>query len=138
MAFVPIGALARDLDVAAARRRLDEEEEEEEEMTYPNTFEESRYEYKIIRSATGAFKKPAKFQEALEEEARAGWELLEKFSDYRVRLRRHVKWRESDAALSQDPYRIKVGVSEGALLIWLLVCTLAGFGVIAGLVVLAR
>src|SRR5262245_38288972 len=98
-----ISALAGD---PTAANRVLEQEEEEEEMSPLDPGEASRYEYKIIRSATGAFKNPTGFREVLEDEARAGWELLEKLSDHRVRLRRHVKWREKDASLSQDPYRI--------------------------------
>ena len=63
---------------AAARRRR---EQEEEEMTLMNTDPSGAVEYKIIRSATGAFKDPAKFRAALDEEARAGWELVEKLDN---------------------------------------------------------
>ena len=96
---------------AAARRRR---EREEEEMTLMNTDPSGTIEYKIIRSATGAFKDPEKFRAALDEEARAGWELVEKFDNSRARLRRSIECRARDADLGQDPYRTQIGISEGA------------------------
>src|SRR5215213_8557090 len=91
---------------AAAKRKRDQEEEEE--VTSLNSDPSGAVEYKIIRSVTSAFRKPAKFRAALEEEARAGWELVEKLDDSRVRLRRAIAWRQKDGELSQDPYRIKI------------------------------
>ena len=83
---------------AAARRRR---EQEEEEVTLMNTDPSGAVEYKIIRSATGAFKDPAKFRAALDEEARAGWELVEKLDNSRARLRRSTECRKRDAGLGQ-------------------------------------
>jgi hypothetical protein len=120
-------ALAGD-SMAGPGRRL--EEEEEEEMSSPDAVEATRHEYKILRSATGAFRSPVKFSELLNEEARAGWELLEKLSDHRVRLRRHIKWRNDDARLSQDPYRTRVGMSEDALTLWVVTAVSAVIGAI--------
>ena len=124
---------------AAARRRR---EQEEEEMTLMNTDPSGAIEYKIIRSATGAFKDPAKFRAALDEEARAGWELVEKLDNSRARLRRSTECRKRDADLGQDPYRTQVGMSETALALWIVVATLVGisllFGAVAGMVVLLR
>jgi hypothetical protein len=105
-------------------------------MTSPGEGEPAPYEYKIIRSSTAAFRKPAALRAALEEEARAGWELLEKFDDSRVRLRRHVKWRERDGELSQDPYRTRVGVSEGMLAVWILMGVFLGTPLLLGLIAL--
>ena len=86
-------------------------------MTLMNTDPTGAVEYKIIRSATGAFKDPAKFRAALDEEARAGWELVEKLDNSRARLRRSTECRKDDARLGQDPYRTQVGIGEGALTI---------------------
>jgi len=108
---------------AAARRR---QEQEEEDMTMMNTDHSGAVEYKIIRSATGAFKDPAKFRAALDEEARAGWELLEKLDNSRARLRRSTDCRKRDAELGQDPYRTQVGMSEGALAISIIGVALLG------------
>ncbi len=121
---------------AAARRRR--EQEEEEDMTLMNTEPSGAIEYKIIRSATGAFKDPAKFRAALDEEARAGWELVEKLDNSRARLRRSTECRKRDADVGQDPYRIQVGMSETALALWIIVAALLGvallLGAVAGLV----
>jgi hypothetical protein len=123
---------------AAARRRR---EQEEEEVTPENSDPSCATEYKILRSATGAFKRPAKLRAALEEEARAGWDLMEKLDDSRVRLRRSISWRQRDGELSQDPYRIKVGISETAFGLWIALVALGVvaliFGILAGLMALA-
>jgi len=118
---------------AAAKRKRDQEEEEEVEVTPLNSDPSGAVEYKIIRSATAAFKNPAKFRAALEEEARAGWELAEKLDDARVRLRRSIAWRQKDGELSQDPYRIKMGLSQVARVLWIVVGALV-FLVLVGLV----
>src|SRR4051794_4886100 len=117
---------------AAARRRR---EQEEEEMTLMNTDPSGAIEYKIIRSATGAFKDPARFRAALDEEARAGWELVEKLDNSRARLRRATECRKRDAELGQDPYRTQVGMSETALALWIVVAVLLGAGLLIGAVV---
>jgi hypothetical protein len=117
---------------AAAKRKRDQEEEEE--MTPSNTDPSGAVEYKIIRSATGAFRDPAKFRAALEEEARAGWDLVEKLDDSRARLRRSVAWRQKDGELSQDPYRIQVGMSKVALGLLIALGIMGGITILAGLV----
>ena len=124
---------------AAARRRR---EQEEEEVTMMNTDPSGAVEYKIIRSATGAFKDPAKFRAALDEEARAGWELLEKLDNSRARLRRLTECRKRDAELGQDPYKTQVGMSEAALALSIIVAGILGvmllIGAIAGIVRMQR
>ena len=117
---------------AAARRRR---EQEEEEMSMMNTDPTGTIEYKIIRSATGAFKDPVKFRAALDEEARAGWELVEKFDNSRARLRRSIECRARDADLGQDPYRTQIGMSEGVLAMVIVVYALLGVGLLIGTVV---
>jgi hypothetical protein len=106
------------------------QQQEEEEMTAPYSGDFARYEYKILRSITGAFRDPTKFKQALEEEARAGWELLEKFDDTRLRLRRPVECRKQDDLLGQDPYRSWLGMSPLRVSMWLAVgCSIVAFGV---------
>jgi hypothetical protein len=117
---------------AAARRRR---EQEEEEMTLMNTDPSGATEYKIIRSATGAFKHPDKFRAALDEEARAGWELAEKFDNSRARLRRSIECRARDAGLGHDPYRTQIGMSEAALTVAIIVYALLGVALLIGAVV---
>jgi len=58
-----------------------------------NTDLSGTVEYKIIRNVTKAFRNPAVFQQTLQEEAQAGWQLVEKLDDSRVRLRRSIEWR---------------------------------------------
>lgn len=107
-------------------------QEEEEEVTAPAAPE---YEYKIIRSAFGVFKKPDKFRAALAEEARCGWELVEKFDDSRVRLRRPVSCRAADPT-DADPYRTRVGAGEGAMAAWIVLAVLLGVAAVVGVLFL--
>ena len=103
-------------------------------MTLMNTDPSGEVEYKIIRSSTGAFKDPTKFRAALDEEARAGWELVEKLDNSRARLRRSTKFRKNDAGLGQDPYRTQVGISEGALAIGIVAGVVVGLALLLGAV----
>ena len=103
-------------------------------MTLMNTDPPGAIEYKIIRSATGAFKDPAKFRAALDEEARAGWELVEKLDNSRARLRRSTECRQRDAELGQDPYRTQVGMSEIALALSIVVPILVVLALLLGAV----
>lgn len=118
----------------AARRRM--EREEEEEVNREPAGDSSAFEYKIIRSATSAFKNPKKFRVILDEEAVAGWELHEKLDDARARLRRTLDWRDRDSELTQDPYRTKVGMSEGIMALWVGLGILVGVGTIVGIMAL--
>ena len=72
------------------------------------------WEFKILRSSFMTFREPQKLRAVLDEEARAGWELLEKFDDNRLRLKRPTSARQLDGKLDFDPYRTYVGPSEGA------------------------
>ena len=98
---------------AAARRRREEEEEHMTPYT-PRDLAEN-WEFKILRSATGDFKDPAVMQRYLAEEAQAGWTLVEKFDNSRIRLKRPAAARQQDAQCTFDPYRTRVGISEVAL-----------------------
>ena len=102
---------------AAAAAEEQRSKQEEEEMTLMNSDPSGKFEYKIIRSAWGAFKDPTKFRAALDEEARAGWELLEKLDESRARLRRSIDCRNGDAGLGQDPYRTDVKITYDEILL---------------------
>ena len=119
---------------AAAQRRRNHEEEEE--VTPMNTDPTGVFEYKIIRSATKAFRTPAFFQETLQEEAQAGWQLVEKLDDGRVRLRRSIECRSKDAHLTQDPYRTNVGMGEVQMAFTIMACVLGTLFIIGLVVVL--
>lgn len=73
------------------------------------------WEFKILRSSTGAFRNPEHLRAVLDEEGCGGWVLVEKFDNSRLRLKRPATARERDASLGFDPYRTQVGMSEGAL-----------------------
>ncbi|MBI3361370.1 MAG: hypothetical protein HY023_09705 [Chloroflexi bacterium] len=126
---------------AEARRRL---HEEEEDMTrYAPGDLDNDWEFKIVRANTNAFRKPEVLRKLVEEEARAGWIMLEKFDDSRVRFKRPASARSGDAALPAgvDPYRTHYGLSPGRYAALLLVVifgvTLVLLGAITALVLAA-
>lgn len=109
MAHFPHGAFAA---VHAAQKKRRDEELEEEQMTIYRSDElDSNWEFKIVRSSSGAFRKNQVFQTLLAEEALAGWELVEKLDDRRVRFKRPRDARRKDASLPPglDPYRTQFG-----------------------------
>lgn len=112
MSHFPHGSFVA-IHAAQEKRRRDEQEEEE--MTKYTTDElENNWEFKIVRSDTGAFRKPEVFQNLLQEEQIAGWEMVEKLDNRRVRFKRPRDARRKDAMLPQgyDPYRTKYGSSD--------------------------
>lgn len=106
--FVPIitGAGA-----AAARRRMIEEEET---LTPYNKGDLDGWEFKIVRSGFGRFRKPEVVQELCRREAEAGWEMLEKFDSQRIRFKRRIENRSRDGQLGYDAYRTYAGSFDGA------------------------
>lgn len=72
------------------------------------------WEFKIVRSAFRTFRDAGKLEKLCRDEARAGWVLLEKFDDSRLRFKRPASARKNDAMLEPgiDPYRTWVGASE--------------------------
>lgn len=69
-------------------------------------------EYKVIQSQTPLFADTAKMHEILAEEAKAGWRLLEKEDNYKIRVQRDISHRANDSGLGLDAYRTTVGVSS--------------------------
>ncbi|MDY6875657.1 MAG: hypothetical protein SWK90_05590 [Chloroflexota bacterium] len=69
------------------------------------------WEFKIVRSGTAAFRKPEVLNRLIEEEAQAGWVMLEKLDDSRIRFKRPRSARAKDAYLPDgvDPYRTQYG-----------------------------
>ena len=101
---------------AAAAEQQRRMREEEEEMTpYSPTELAQDWEFKIVRSAMGSFRKPAFLHKVLDDEARAGWVLVEKFDNSRIRLKRPAKARERDGKLDFDPYRTEAGASQSTI-----------------------
>jgi hypothetical protein len=118
---------------AAAKRRR----EEEEHMTpyTPRDLDEN-WEFKILRSATDAFKDPAVMQRYLAEEAQAGWTLVEKFDNGRIRLKRPAAARQQDAQCTFDPYRTRVGISEVGLGLLIAGSIIGGLAVLFTVIIL--
>jgi hypothetical protein len=81
------------------------------------------WEFKVLASSGLAFRDPRALRRAVEEEARAGWTLLEKLDDGRLRFKRPVGERARDSARGFDAYRTRYGDSRAALQIvfWLLI-----------------
>ena len=94
------------------------------------------WEFKILRSATGAFRDPAVMQRYLAEEAQAGWTLVEKFDNSRIRLKRPVAARQQDAQCTFDPYRTRVGISEVGLGLLIVGSILGGLAVLFTVIIL--
>ena len=74
----------------------------------------TEWEYKIVRAHYDLFGNANEFVKLCEEEAQAGWILLEKLDDRRVRFKRSVAMREQldGSQLSFDPYRCYYGPSN--------------------------
>jgi hypothetical protein len=119
-----VGATA----AAAEKRRL--LEQEEQEMTGYGTQEMEGWEFKIVRSISGKFRNPDAIRQICEEEARSGWEMLEKFDNNRIRFKRLVEKRKSDGQSGIDPYRTQYGMGEGTLAISIVVAILLVVGII--------
>ena len=64
-----------------------------------------QWEYKFLRCGNPLFRDTDGLQSALAEESAAGWSLVEKLDDRRIRLKRPVSARDHDGALGLDPYR---------------------------------
>ena len=94
------------------------------------------WEFKFVRSSTGAFKTPAFLRAVLDEEQRAGWTLVEKFDNGRIRLKRPASGRAKDSALGSDAYRTHVGMSELQLGLCIFGAVFAGLALIGTIVAL--
>jgi hypothetical protein len=130
MSHFPHGAFVA-IHAANEQRRRDQEEEEE--MTRYSVDElDSDWEFKIMRSETGAFRKPEVFSSLLQEEQIAGWELVEKLDDRRVRFKRKRDAHRRDATLppGYDPYRSQYGgTSTARVIILITVALIVAIGV---------
>ena len=103
------------LGTAAQKKRRQMQQtlqaEEEDMTTYTQDDLKGDWEFKIVRSESGAFRKPEVLEKLVDEEAQAGWVLLEKFDNSRVRFRRPHSARVKDGFLPDgvDPYRTRYG-----------------------------
>lgn len=102
----------------AAHQAAKRMRQEEEEMTnYSESDLQQDWEFKIVRSATGAFGKREKIEQVVAEEAVAGWMMVEKFDDNRLRFKRPASAKRNDYNLPPhiNPYRTTYGMSEAGL-----------------------
>jgi hypothetical protein len=109
---------------AAAEKRRREQEEEEEDMTgYTREELDGDWEFKIVRANMPVFQNRERLRKLIEDEARAGWVMLEKLDDQRVRFKRSRSARERDAMLPPevDPYRTQYGALGSQVVIGLVV-----------------
>src|SRR5690606_3842772 len=83
-------------------------------------------EYNMVQSNTAHFANPENPGRVPKEEAEAGWALIEKLDNYKIRLQRDISHRTNDANRTMDPYRVQVGPS-----------VLLTYGVAAALTLLA-
>ncbi len=92
------------------------EEVEEENLTRyeSNTSSDQPkgWEFKILRTSSGGFRSRKVLSRVCAEEAQAGWILLEKLDNHRLRFRRPVTARDRDIHCKIDPYRTHYGISE--------------------------
>ncbi len=115
----------------AARRR--KQEQEEERMTrYSDEELDGEWEFKIVRSEFPVFRNRNRLAQVVEQEALAGWQMLEKLDDSRIRFKRHVSNRRRDDMLPQqvDPYRTQVGGFSSKALLTGMVFVLLLLGVV--------
>lgn len=121
---------------AAKQEELLRQKEEEELTKYSDAELQGEWEFKIVRSNLASFKKPEVLQQVCDEEAQAGWVLLEKFDDRRLRFKRPISARARDAQLGFDPYRTQYGTSSSAIAMIAIAIVLAISGGILALVIL--
>jgi hypothetical protein len=95
----------------AAAARIAQLQKEEEEMAKYGSEDLNGWEFKIVRSGSGKFRNQEAIQQLCQEEARAGWEMLEKFDDYRIRFKRKTEMRSSDTHQQINPYRTFIGMN---------------------------
>jgi len=130
MAYIPAAAAA-----AKKRRQMRRLAEEEDMARYTQDELGNDWEFKIVRSDSGAFRKPEAVKNLLEEEARSGWVMLEKFDNSRIRFKRPRSARNRDTLLPPDvdPYRTRYGAptAQYAVLVTMLLGLVAlGLGVV--------
>ncbi|MEE8577655.1 MAG: hypothetical protein V3T31_10405 [candidate division Zixibacteria bacterium] len=107
--MVPI--IAAVVGSSAAHAAAAKAREEEEKLTKYNSNDLDNWEFKIIRSSFGRFNSQENIQKVCTEEAAAGWELVEKFDNHRLRFKRRTERRGQDIHATIDPYRSCVGSS---------------------------
>jgi len=70
------------------------------------------WEFKIVRANQDSFRNQARLAKLVDEEKQAGWVLLEKFDDSRIRFKRQRAMQSHDQQLRSqgiEPYRTQYG-----------------------------
>ena len=95
-------------------RRREEVEEENLTRYESNTSSDQPkgWEFKILRTSSGGFRGRKVLNKVCAEESQAGWILLEKLDDHRLRFRRPITARDRDNNCKIDPYRTRYGIAE--------------------------
>ncbi len=121
------GAIAAIAAAAKAAKNRDEEEN----LSKYNSDDLDGWEFKIVRSELGRFKKREIVEKLRDQEAKAGWEMVEKFDNNRIRFKRRTEKRAQDQHLDFDPYRTSMStVSGGKVAVIIgLILLLVGMGV---------
>lgn len=110
MSYVPTTVIIAAAAAAEAKRK------EEEEMTNYRSDDLDGWEFKIVRSAWGKFNSHEAIREVCRQESEAGWEMLEKFDNHRIRFKRRVERRTADQHLGVDPYRGSTSGKGGGMI----------------------
>ncbi|KAA3630867.1 MAG: hypothetical protein DWP97_14420 [Calditrichaeota bacterium] len=129
------GSIAAIIAAKKARERKEAEQHEEDNLTKYNSDDLEKYEFKIVRSQWGKFKNLETVRNLCAEEAKAGWEMIEKFDDNRIRFKRSKSMRSSDAHQTIDPYRTTIDGSTTSK--FLLIFGLSMVFLIAGIIFFA-
>lgn len=113
MSFVPVTVVTTTTAAAAMARKR--KLAEEEELTRYDEDDLQGWEFKIVRVARPRYR-DAEFVRAVRaEEAAAGWQMVEKFDEHRIRFKRKVEHREGDGHRKLDPYRTQIGMRDDTL-----------------------
>ena len=99
------------------------------------------WEFKIVRANRPLFRKPKHLNRLLEQEARAGWTMIEKFDDQRIRFKRlrQIGLDHPRPPDGIDPYRAHYGLSPGAFSALMLITVLGlTLGLIAFIAYIAK
>lgn len=94
--------------------------------SYTHADLQGEWEFKILQSRSFAFRKSEVLQKVREEEAQAGWILLEKIDDRHLRFKRPLSARSNDHTLPFDAYRTQYGTSKGGRLLIFWLCLIVG------------
>ena len=113
---IGIQSVIIDRILRSKQKKQRREEVEEENLTrYESNISSDQpkgWEFKILRTSSGGFRRRKILNKVCAEEAQAGWILLEKMDDHRLRFRRPVTARDRDSQCKIDPYRTRYGISE--------------------------